>query len=171
MNPFIHERDHIQGSTSASVTLIHYGDYYCPYCSEAHRVTQQIQAQLEDDLCYVFRHFPLPQLYPRVQKAAEAAEAAGNQGKFWQMHNKLFEKQSALTDVDFVEYAVELNLDVFRFLREIAEHTHAQRVQEDLRSGIERGITRTPTFFINNVRHDGNWSLKSLLAAIEQYSR
>lgn len=116
----------------------------------------------------MFRHFPRTQLHPRAQKAAEAAEAAGNQGKFWQMHNKLFEKQSALTDVDFVEYAVELNLDVFRFLREIAEHTHAQRVQKDLYSGIERGITRTPTFLINNVRYDGTYSLQSLLDAIEQ---
>jgi protein-disulfide isomerase len=133
----------------------------------AHPIVKEIQRRLGDQLCFVFRHFPLTQVHPHAEHAAEAAEAAGAQGKFWQMHDTLFEHQQALDDVHLLQYAVALRLDTDRFVREMTEHMYVARVREDFLSGVRSGVNGTPTFFINGVRHDGSYDLETLLAAIE----
>jgi len=159
-------RDHIIGPDTAPVTLVEYGDYECPYCGAAHPIVQALVDRLGDDLRFVFRHFPLAQAHPHAQQAAEAAEAAGVQGKFWQMHDLLYEHQTALDSHHLLAYAGALGLDVERFASELASHVHADRVRQDFMSGVRSGVNGTPSFFINGRRHDGSYDLRTLLAAI-----
>jgi len=147
--------------------LVQYGNYQCPGSGQAYRSIKEIQQCLDNQLCFVFRHFPLAH-YCQAQKSAEAAEVAAKQGKFWQMHNTLFEHQQALADADLVEYAIALGLNIPRFLREMSGHIYAERVQEDWRSGVSSGVSGTPTFFINSVRHSSAWNLERLIAAIAE---
>lgn len=127
---------------------------------------QTIQQRLDHQLCFVFRHFPQKQLHLQAQKAAEAAEAAAAQGKFWQMHNLLFERQKFLGDGNLLEYANELGLELHQFLQAIAEHMHAERVAQDLHSGKQCGVTHTPTLFINRNRYVDAWEVERLMTAI-----
>jgi protein-disulfide isomerase len=157
-------RDHILGSVTAPVTVVEYGDYECPYCGQAHHVVKQLRQLLGRRLCFVFRHFPLTRVHPHAQ---QAAEAAGAQGKFWEMHSMLFEHQHALAADDLVRYAAALGLDLSRFSSELIGHVHATRVREDFMSGVRSGVNGTPTFFINGVRHDGTFDLDTLVNAIE----
>ena len=161
-------RDHVQGSPTAAVTLVEYGDFECPHCGAAHATIKHIQQILGDRVRFVFRHFPLTQIHPHAERAAEAAEAAGAQGRFWEMHDLLFENQQALDDRHLVLFAEELGLDMVRFARELAEGRYRERVREDFMSGVRSGVNGTPTFFINGVRHDGPWDTQSLLAGIER---
>jgi protein-disulfide isomerase len=161
------QRDHQQGSETAPVTVVEYGDYECPYCGEAYPIVKEIQRRLGDRLRFVFRNFPLTQSHPHAEHAAEAAEAAAGQEKFWEMHDYLFEHQRALDDAHLVQYAVALHLDQETFKREMTEHAHTNRVHEDFLSGVRSGVNGTPTFFINGVRHDDAYALETLLAAIE----
>jgi hypothetical protein len=124
----VSERDHRQGSLTAAVTLVEYGDYECPYCGQAYPVVKEIQRQLGPNLCFVFRHFPVAQLHPHAWHAAEAAEAAAAQGKFWQMHQMLFEHQDALDDEHLLHYAATLGLDTERYKWELQNHVFAPRV-------------------------------------------
>ncbi len=165
------ERDHAQGPADAAVTLVEYGDYECPYCGRAYPIVKQIQKKMGGRLRFIFRNFPLKESHPHAEHAAEAAEAAGVQGKFWEMHDRLFERQFALEDSSLAEYAGDLGLDVDRFARELAQGTYAQRVREDFRSGVSSGVNGTPTFFIDGVRHDGSWDVDTLLAALQQAGR
>jgi protein-disulfide isomerase len=165
-HPVSHE-DHISGAASAPITLVEYGDYQCPYCGQAYPIVKALQKRLGKRLRFVFRNFPLANAHPNAQPAAEAAEAAGAQGKFWEMHDSLYENQTALEDQDLIRYAGELGLDVARFTRELGEHHYAARVREDFRTGVRSGVNGTPSFFINGVRHDGSYDLDSLLAGIE----
>jgi protein-disulfide isomerase len=167
----VSERDHIQGSLDAPVTLVEYGDYECPYCGQAHLVMKALQQQVGDLMCFVFRNFPLTTMHPHAAHAAEAAEAAGAQGKFWEMHDTLYEYQDALSDPDLVEYAGALGLDVGRFTKEMVEHRYANRVQEDFMSGVRSGVNGTPTFFINGGRYNGSYDPRSMLAAIMAVSK
>lgn len=159
-------RDHAQGPATAPITLLEYGDYECPYCGAAYRIVKMIQQQLGDQLRFVFRNFPLATIHPHAEQAAEAAEAAGAQGKFWEMHDTLYEHQQALDDAHLVQYARSLHLDQPRFERDLLTHAFAERVREDFLSGIRSGVNGTPTFFINGLRHDGSYDLETLLAAI-----
>src|SRR5947209_11848867 len=163
----VSQRDHQQGPETAPVTLVEYGDYECPYCGEAYPIVKEIQRRLGDRLRFVFRNFPLTQSHPHPEHAAEAAEAASGQEKFWEMHDYLFEHQQALDDAHLVHYAVALELDKDRFVHEMSAHAYANRVREDFLSGVRSGVNGTPTFFINGVRHDGSYELETLLAAIE----
>jgi protein-disulfide isomerase len=122
------ERDHLRGPAEAPITLVEYGDYECPYCGTAHPVVRELQRQLGGRLRVIFRNFPCPDEHPHAQQAAEAAEAAAAQGKFWEMHDALFEHFSALADADLVQYAAELGLELPRFERDLAEHVYAPRV-------------------------------------------
>jgi len=160
------ERDHVQGPPTAAVTLVEYGDYQCPYCLRAHPILVDLRAQLGDTMRLVFRNFPLATVHPNAQHAAEAAEAAGAQGRFWQMHDSLFEHQSRLDDAALLRYAAEIGLDVGQFERDMEEHRFAPRVREDFQSGIRSGVNGTPTFFINGLRHDGTWDFETLAGAI-----
>src|SRR6266404_8491130 len=166
VTPPVGPRDHIQGPPNASVTLVEYGDFECPYCGAAHLIVKQIQKLLGDDLRFVFRHFPLTQIHPHAEAAAEASEAAGAQGRFWEMHDLLFENQSTLDVSHLVGFAETLGLDSERFIRELEGRVHLERVREDFMSGVRSGVNGTPAFFINGVRHDGPWDMQSLLTSI-----
>ncbi|MEG4805683.1 thioredoxin domain-containing protein [Microcoleus sp. ARI1-B5] len=158
--------DHLQGEMDALIILIEYGDYQCSYCAEVHKMIQTIQQRLNHQLCFMFRHFPQKQLHFQAQKAAEAAEAAAAQGKFWQMHNILLERQKFLSDGNLLEYANELELDLHQFLYAIAEHQYADRVAQDIQSGKQCDVTRTPTLFINQERYNDAWEVERLITAI-----
>jgi NhaA family Na+:H+ antiporter len=168
LKPPVSDRDHIEGPADARVTLVEYGDYECPHCRQVAPIIEQVQERFGDRLRYVFRHFPITSAHPNAQLAAEAAEAAAAQGKFWEMHDRLFEHTGTLDRRQLVRFAEELNLDVERFERELDEHTHADRVREDFLSGVRSGANGTPTFFLNGVRYDGPWDLDSLIAEIEK---
>jgi len=161
------DRDHAQGSATAPVTLVEYGDYECPYCGQAYPIVKAVQRTLGPRVRFVFRNFPLSEMHPNASNAAEAAEAAGAQGKFWEMHDTLFEHQSALLTRDLVAHAAGLGLDADRISVELKSHKHAPRVKEDFMSGVKSGVNGTPTFFINGERHDGPWYHQDLVAAIE----
>lgn len=148
-------RDHIQGSIKAPMTLLEYGDYECPFCGEAHPLVKQIQQALGNRLCFAYRHFPLTNVHPHAEHAAEAAEAADVEGKFWEMHDVLFENQDALDDEDLARYATALDLDADRLITEVLDGAHAKRIREDVVGGVKSGLNGTPTFFINGVRYDG----------------
>jgi protein-disulfide isomerase len=163
----IGERDHIKGSLDAPIKLLEYGDFECPFCGEAHPIVKAIQQRLGDRLCFGFRHFPLANIHPHAQKAAEAAEAAAAPGSFWEMHDLLFENQDALVEVDDLQrYALILSFDVPRFISEVVAGAHSRRVREDFRSGVRGGVNGTPTFFINGIRYDGERGLETLLSAL-----
>jgi len=168
LKPPIGANDHVQGPARAPVTIVEYGDYECPYCGQAYPIVKALQKRLGDQVRLVFRNFPLgKEMHPHAEHAAEAAEAAGAQDKYWEMHDLLYENQDALEDEDLLQYARALGLDEPRFVREMSEHQHAARVRDDFHSGVRSGVNGTPTFFINGERHDGPFDLRSLLAAIE----
>lgn len=159
-------RDHIIGKSTAPVTIVEYGDYECPHCRQAHFMLQELMAQLSDQVRLAFRNFPLAEIHPHAAHSAEAAECAGAQGKFWDMHDTLFERQEALEDDDLVAYAAEFGLDLERFQLELFNGIHRPRVRQDFIGGVRSGVNGTPTFFINGERHDGPWDLYSLSAAV-----
>ena len=160
-------RDHIQGPRNAEITLLEYGDYECPFCGQAFPIVKEIQRQLGDRLCFAFRHFPLANAHPHAEHAAEATEAAGAQGHFWEMHDTLYENQDALEDEDLFQYAEALGLDAERLIREVQAGKYSPKIREDFRSGVRSGVNGTPTFFVNGERYDGAWGLEPLLAALE----
>jgi protein-disulfide isomerase len=160
------ERDHVRGPATALVTLVEYGDYECPYCRVAVAIVEELQQVLPDQLRFVYRHFPLENLHPHARRAAEAAEAAASQGKFFEMHAALFEHQTALEDADLLRYAAELDLDITRFRADLDAHTYASRVHEDFRGGVRSGVRGTPTFYLDATRYDGVIGVRQLVAAI-----
>ncbi|MGD9890420.1 MAG: DsbA family protein [Dehalococcoidia bacterium] len=171
LTPPVTDHDHTQGPATAPITLVEYGDYECPHCGQAFPIVKELQRQLGERLRFVFRNFPLTQGHPHAQHAAEATEAAATQGRFWEMHDHLFEHQRALDDDHLLRYADALGLDIATFRREMTEHRHAERVREDLLSGVRSSVNGTPTFFINGVRHDGPYDRDTLLAAIVRAER
>ena len=160
-------RDHIRGIATAPVTLVEYGDYECPYCGLAHAVIHAVEEQAGDRLAFVFRHFPLTNIHPHAAPAAEAAEAAGAQGKFWPMHDLLYENQQHLEATDLLAYAGSLGLDIDQFSRDLAQGAYNAKIADDFMSGVRSGVNGTPTFYINGRRHDGGWDLVSLTAALQ----
>jgi protein-disulfide isomerase len=159
-------RDHILGPPTATRTLLEYGDYECPYCAAAHPEVKQLLRAVGDEITYAYRHFPLTQIHPHAALAAEAAEAAGSQGSFWEMHDLLFETRR-LEPRDLLGHASAIGLDVERFAAELDAHTHQARVREDFLSGVRSGVNGTPTFFVNGIRHNGGWDTESLLRALD----
>jgi protein-disulfide isomerase len=166
--PVSEERDHIQGRAEAAVTLVEYGDYECPYCGAAYPILKDLQARAGELLRFVFRNFPITTSHPHAERAAEAAEAAGVQGRFWEMHDTLYENQSRLEDEHLHGYAEQLGLDVGVFARELAEGVHLPRIHEDFMSGVRSGVNGTPTFYVNGARHDGPYDLETLLDAVQR---
>jgi protein-disulfide isomerase len=160
--PVSSSRDHIQGPQKAPITLLEYGDYECPYCGQAFTIVKLVQDLLGNNLRFVFRNFPLTQIHPHAQHAAEAAECAGAQNKFWEMHDILYENQQALEDENLLEYAKVLELDMSRFQDDFYNHTFALRVREDFLSGIRSGVNGTPTFYINGMRYNDSWDQETL---------
>jgi Na+/H+ antiporter NhaA len=158
-------RDHIRGPEDAPITLVEYGDFQCPYCGQAEPVIRELLAG-RGDVRYVWRHLPLSDVHPQAQMAAQAAEAAAEQGTFWEMHDLLFAHQDALRSPDLVRYAGELGLDVERFRDDLRRNTGAARVAEDVDSADLSGVSGTPTFFINGRRHYGAYDIATLSAAV-----
>jgi protein-disulfide isomerase len=163
----VSDRDHVQGPETARVTLVEYGDYECPYCGQAYPIVKALQKELGNDLRFVFRNFPLSQMHPHAEHAAETAEAAAAQGKFWEMHDYLYEHQQALDDSHLANYAAQIGLDTDRFIQEMESQTYTERVKEDFMSGVRSGVNGTPTFFINGTRHDAPFDFRTLLQAIQ----
>lgn len=161
----IGDRDHVRGR-GGQLTLLEYGDYECPFCGAAAASVEQLMQVMGNEVQFAYRHFPLTQIHPHAQLAAEAAEAAGQQGRFWDMHELLFAHQNRLAPGDLIGYASTLQLDVRRFALDLETHAHAPRVREDFLSGVRSGVNGTPTFFANGVRHNGGYDLESLVEAV-----
>jgi protein-disulfide isomerase len=162
------DRDHVQGSPYVKVTLVEFGDYQCPYCGEAYSIVKRVQEKYRDELRFVFRNFPLTEIHPRAEFGAEMAEAAAVQGKFWEMHDYLYEHQAQLSNAQyFLEYAEKLGLDAKRIAEEIANHQYLPRIREDFSTGVRSGVNGTPTFFVNDLRHNGDYQFETFVAAID----
>ena len=163
----VDQEDHIRGAEDAQVTLLEYGDYECVHCGRAYPIVEQLREHFGEQMRFVFRNYPNTDLHPHAKSAAEAAEAADTQGKFWEMHDVLFEKQDELEDEDLVRHATELGLDQKSFEQDLLEHRHASRVEQDLQGGQNSGVPGTPTFFINGVMHQDSFDFDTLREAIE----
>lgn len=155
-------RDHIRGNVDAPYTLVEYGDFECPFCGRATGMIKELRKNLGDDLRYVFRHLTLIDVHPHAEIAAEAAEAAASQGKFWEMHDLLFDHQGDLDLEDLIGYAAKLDLDVDQFVDEVESSRNSRRVREDVASAEASGATGTPTFFVEGRRHVGPYDARSL---------
>jgi protein-disulfide isomerase len=159
--------DHIRGPASAPVTLVEYGDYECPLCGAAHPTVNLVQEHFGPQLRFVFRHFPLSQVHPNAESAAESAEFAGAHGRFWQMHDGIYENQDRLGLLLLFALAGALGLSEPELRAALAAGTYAPKVKRDFLGGVRSGVNGTPTFFINGVRHDGAYAFDDLVAAIE----
>jgi len=161
-------RDHVQGPPTATLTLVEYGDYQCPFCGAAYPEVKKAQKELGSNLRFVFRNFPLTRMHEFALNAAETAEAASAQGKFWEMHDFLYEHQSTLGDPSVaLEFAKKLGLDTKKFQSELSQHKYQSRVKEDFDGGVRSGVNGTPTFYVNGVRHEGEATAKDLVKALQ----
>ena len=164
-------QDLIQGILSAKVVLVMYGDYQCPKSADVYKLIKAIKRELsaafgEDYLCFIFRHFPQTQIHPHAQRAAQVAEAAAAQGKFWLMSDTLFDHQQRLENGYLVEYANDLGLDIPQFLKELSKQVHIDRINEDIEGGMQSGVTTAPALFINGIRYAERWNTTELMAAM-----
>jgi protein-disulfide isomerase len=164
LRPPLSAKDHLRGNPDARVTLVEYGDFECPHCGRAHPIVNALLEALGDELLFAFRNFPLSQVHPHALRAAQAAEAAGLQGAYWEMHDLIFENQESLEDEDLIRYAAECDLDLDRFARDIESEPVAEKIRADFLSGARSGVNGTPTFFVDGERYDGSWELPAFLA-------
>jgi len=162
--------DHMRGAEDAACTLVEYGDYECPHCRAAYPVIKQVEKHLGKRLCFVFRNFPLTQIHQNAQAAAETAEFAASEGKFWEMHNLLFENQERLGEELYDELAAQLGLDTAKLRASLEEGSFTRRVRNDFTGGVRSGVNGTPTFFVNGQRHNGPADFEHLVEAIEAAS-
>jgi protein-disulfide isomerase len=161
------DKDHQQGDRDAPCTLVEYGDYQCPSCEHAYPIVKRVQKHFGKRLLFVFRNFPLSEMHPYAEPAAETAEFAGAHQKFWEMHDLLYENQDRLDDALLFELAQQLHLDLEKLRQALASKEFEPRVRADFRGGVRSGVNGTPTFFINGQRHDGAYDYDSLVEAIE----
>ena len=164
-------QDYIEGILSAAVVLVMYGDYQCTQSADVYRLIRVIRRQLSVSLgenysCFIFRHFPQVEIHHYARRAAEAAEAAAVQGRFWQMHDTLFEHQQELGNGCLVEYADRLGLDIPQFLQDMSKQVYLNRINEDIASGLSSGVTAAPALFINGTRYVDRWTIKQIMTAI-----
>jgi protein-disulfide isomerase len=160
----VNSKDHVEGAENAAIELLEYGDYECPHCGHAYPIIKKIQARLGARLKFVFRNFPLAEVHPHATHAAIAAETAGAQGKFWQMHDILFENQNRLDDAGLVAYASRIGLDLKKFETDFEKPMFSEKVQSDFEGGIRSGVNGTPSFFVNGEKYEGDWAEKPFLA-------
>lgn len=153
----INNKDHVQGPKNASLELIEYGDYQCPYCGKAYYVIKEVQKELGDQLTFVFRNFPLTELHPYAMHAAMAAEVAAGQDKFWEMHDMLFENQRSLADPALIEYTQQIGLDTTKFEQDFGKDEYFEKINEDYKSSVRCNVQGTPAFFVNGEEFTGNW--------------
>jgi protein-disulfide isomerase len=163
LKPAVNARDHVQGAEHAPIELVEYGDYQCPHCGRAYPLIKNIQALLGKKLRFIFRNFPLADAHPNAMHAAIAAEAAALQGKFWEMHDIIFENQIHLGDNHLVKYAASLGLDTDQFKSDFEKPETTERVEADFESGIRSGVNGTPCFFINGQKYNGDWEGEEFL--------
>ena len=159
--------DHVQGPEGARLTLVEYGDYQCPPCGTLFVTMLELHEKLTQDVRIVYRHYPLSGSHPLAQLAAEAAEAASAQGKFWEMHELLFRHQEGLVEKSLEEYAEKLALDMNRFRKDLKDRAFESRVREDFKRGVANGVYGTPGLFVNGVRHNGDMSADSIMGRIQ----
>ncbi len=164
-------RDHVQGPYTARVTLVEYGDYQCAECVQTYSLVKRVEQSMGNQMRFVFRNYPLNERHPRAQAAAEAAEAASAQGAFWEMHDTLYQHPTALDNAHLVLYAQSMGLDVSQFERNMAQHTYAARVAQDVAGGDASGVHDAPTFFINGVPYTGDLSYDALLSALQNTAK
>jgi protein-disulfide isomerase len=163
----ITRNDHIRGPANAPVTLVEYGDYQCPHCARAHPIVNQVQMHFQRRMRFVFRHFPLTEIHPLAEIAAESAEFAGTAGLFWDMHDALFANQSRLSVTTIFLIGGELGLLETAMRNALETGQYRSKVRGDFIGGIRSGVNGTPTFFINGVRHDGAYDYASLVSGIQ----
>jgi len=162
----INENDHVLGPADAPVTLVEYGDFQCPHCRAAHFYMKNVLATMGDDMRFVFRHMPLTQIHPMAQPAAEAAEAAGAQGKFWPMHDLIYENQDLLSPALLLGLGQRLGLDMQRFTDDVASHRFLSKVREDFMGAVRSGSAGTPSFYIDGEPYEGAFDDESLIEAL-----
>jgi len=163
LKPPVNSNDHIQGNSNAPVELVEYGDYQCSHCGRAYPIIKRIQREMGDQLKFVFRNFPLAESHPDAMNAALAAEAAALQGKFWQMHDIIYENQQQLQEEDLIIYAAQIGLDEDQFAADFGKEEVEQKVENDFESGVRSGVNGTPSFFINGEKYNGSWDEQTLL--------
>ena len=164
--PVITAEDHVLGPEDAPVTVLEYGDYECPYCRGAARDVHRLLDEYPAQVRFVFRNFPIQQIHPHAEQAAEAAEAAAAQGKFWQMYELLLQPYSHLDTDSLVSYAEVTGLNIAQFRRELTDHTHAARIERDIAEGLRNGVNATPKFYVDGERIDGKVPLEGLAVAV-----
>jgi protein-disulfide isomerase len=162
----VSERDHARGAADAPVTLVEYGDFECPYCERAYPIVKRLLAEMPGVLRVVFRHFPQNTIHANASVAAQAAEAAAAQGKFWEMHDILYEHQDELGEIEIVHFALRVGLEVYKFQADLAGEVYAKRVRADFRGGVRSGVHGTPAFFINGVRYEGKLEYEAMMNAV-----
>jgi protein-disulfide isomerase len=168
LRPPVSEKDHIEGNHHAAIELVEYGDYQCPHCGRAYPIVKRMQQQLGDQLTFIFRNFPLAKIHPEATIAAIATEAAALQGKYWEMHDIVFENQDDLYMEALIEYAAELGLDIPQFEKDMADPALAIKVEADFESGIRSGVNATPTFFINGEKYNNGWEGERMMVFIKE---
>ncbi|HTL29220.1 MAG TPA: thioredoxin domain-containing protein [Tepidisphaeraceae bacterium] len=164
----ISPRDHRLGRTDAPITILEYGDYECPGCLNAVPIIREVRRILGDQLLFVFRHFPQSSIHPHASAAAEAAESAADQGKFWEMHQALFDHQKQLGEIDFSHLALTLGMEIYKFEANRSSQRHRRRIREDFESGQKSGVTKTPTLFINSRKYVGEIDARSIVEAARE---
>ncbi len=155
LKPKVSDADHIMGNGQADLTIVEYGDYQCPHCGAAHPILKEMMAELGSQIRFVFRNFPLSEMHPYALPAALAAEAAGLQGKFWEMHDAIYENQNLLSERLLLDIAEQLGLDIPKFKSDVKSEVLQDRVDSDFESGMLSGVNGTPTFFVNGQKFDG----------------
>jgi protein-disulfide isomerase len=167
LTPPLSAEDHVDGPDRAELQLVLYGDFQCPYCAAAYPIVNRVRDRLAPRLLFAFRHFPMRDTHPDAERAAEAAEAAGSQGAFWEMHDRIYESRGALTRADLLASASKLGLDAERLADELDSEAHRARVQRDFDSGLASGVTAAPAFFVGGRLHRGSFDASSLITALE----
>ncbi|HEV3186466.1 MAG TPA: thioredoxin domain-containing protein [Acidimicrobiales bacterium] len=159
--------DHVEGPEDAAITIVEYGDFQCPYCGQAYPIVKRLQSDFGDSLRLVFRNMPLTNVHPQAELAAETAEAVGLQGKFWPMHDVLFENQQDLSGPAILRYVEDVGADLSQVANALNDGVVQKRVKDDVESGIRSGVNGTPTFFVNGERYDGSWDYDNFHAFLE----
>ncbi len=163
----VSDADHVQGNLNSAVVLVEYGDYQCPHCGHAYSIVKQVQQQFGDQLAFVFRNFPLAEIHPNAEAAAETAEFAASKGLFWEMHDAIYENQESLSVETLMRLAQQLTLSPLSLEDAWVKRAYLERVREDFSGGVRSGVNGTPTFFINGRRHEGAFELEDLVAAVD----
>lgn len=170
LKPEVNEKDHMQGNPKAPIELVEYGDYQCPYCAKAHYMIQKLQKGMGEQMKFVFRNFPLYDAHPNALHAATAAEVAADQGKFWEMHDILFENQDRLEDDYLMKYAGKIGLDTKKFEADFSNPKYAEKIEADLESGLRSGVNGTPSFYVNGQKYTGEYSAEALMEYMQALS-